>query len=215
WRRIEHSPKAKERPVRGSWPAWGRERSNSSVEVAQCGVLAYSGEDRFRDRFGGGQAQAFADRALLAGKIGDGVALEHLEKGPQRFTQGPVEVTLPDQRAIGTILEALGEGKVLLGKANGVEQGDFVGGLAEADATMTASDCLQQTIFHQRLDQLEQEQLGDPIRLGDLGHAAQPRLVYGAIDQGANGVVGLSGESHVRPLRYNSHLIPILKSVNS
>src|SRR5690606_37573838 len=46
------------------------------------------------------QAQALAQRAPLAGKIGDRVAVEDVEEGPEGIAQRSVEIAGIDQRAI-------------------------------------------------------------------------------------------------------------------
>ena len=124
------------------------------------------------------------------------MAAQNLEKRAERFTQGTIEIAFPDQGTIGTILKTFRHGETFFSEADCVEQGDLVGRLAQLDTAVTPAHRLEQSAFHQGLDQLEQEQLGNAIGARNLGNPAEPRLVHGAIDQRANGVIGLAGQSH-------------------
>ena len=93
-------------------------------------------------------------------------------------------------------VEALGHGEAFLGQLDGVEQRDLRGRTAEPDAALAAAHGLDQPGLDQRLDQLEQEQFGDrmwPWRCRQCGSVGR---VDRAIDQGADGVIGLAGKPH-------------------
>ncbi len=100
------------------------------------------------------------------------------------------------ERAQTTVIPDGGPASLFLGQAHGVEQGDLAGGASQPDAAATTAHRLDEAILHQRLDQLEQEQFRDRVGLGDVGDPAQARIVDRAVDERADGVVGLSGQAH-------------------
>lgn len=156
---------------------------------------------QFGLRFGQQQAKALTQRALLLGQIGDGIALEDRKKRAQRLAQGTIEVTFPDQGAIGALLKTLSQGKILFGQHNRFKQGYFIGRFAKTNPPVAATHGLQQAVLDQWLDEFEQKQFGNRISFGNIAHPTEIRLIDGAINQRPDCIIGLTREAHLYPFR--------------
>src|SRR5690606_12616961 len=124
------------------------------------------------------------------------IAGEHLEECAERLAQRLVQAAFIDQRAVGAILEAFGHGEVLFCHPDNVKQGDLRGVLRQPDAAVAATNRLHEAGLHQRLENLEKEQLGKRVSLGNGRNSAKLPIIRRAIHEYANGIVGLTGESH-------------------
>ena len=128
-------------------------------------------------RHRGVEAKQKVDLRPSLDEIVDRIFGQHVEEGVERLAQRRVQAAAVNKRTFdGAVLETFRHGEAVFGDPDHIEQADLFGRLAKPHAAIAAANCFHQAGLVERLEDLEQEQLGNAIGLGNLRNAAQMAL---------------------------------------